>query len=206
MLGNAHAFRHIGNVMVTEIEESNMAGWLDTKYGSRRGFVLSKWHQLLYYLGRYHKFEVPLDSIERLVFVCSGNICRSAFAEAVAKSLGMDAISVGVHAIEGASANSQAISTAHEMGYDLTSHRTTPVMYPIFKKTDLLIAMEPWQAVLVRDNLAIRHHTTLLGMWAKPIRPHIDDPYQRSEIYFKNCFNYIEKSVHAIANKIRKSN
>ena len=182
-----------------------MVNWFIARYGSRRGFVESKWHQLLYFLGRYRHYQFPRDSIERLVFVCSGNICRSAFAEAVAKSLGLEAISVGVHAIEGAQANAQAVSTAHAMGYDLTTHRTTPAMYPVYKKTDLLIAMEPWQAELIRENLAQTCHTTLLGMWAKPVRPYIADPYERSDQYFKNCFTYIEKSIHAIANKIRKS-
>jgi len=183
-----------------------MSDWFTARYGSRKGFAKSKWHQLLYYFGRYREYAVPWGSIERLVFVCSGNICRSAFAETVAKSLGVDAISVGLHAIEGEPANAQAIITAKSLGYDLTTHRTTPVMYPVFKKTDLFIAMEPWQAEIIKKNLSRKHHATLLGIWAKPTCPYIDDPYLRSESYFKYCFNYIEKSVHAISDKIRKAN
>ena len=179
--------------------------WFSTHYGSRKGFVVSKWHQLLYYLGRYQQYDVPWSRIERLVFVCTGNICRSAFSEAVAKAMGFDAISVGVYAIEGAPANAQAIRTAQAMGYDLTGHRTTPVMYPIFKKTDLLVAMEPWQAELVRDNLSRVHCTTLLGIWANPRRPYLHDPYMQADAYFEQCFNYIEKSVHAVVDKIQKA-
>jgi protein-tyrosine phosphatase len=163
-----------------------MTNWLKNYYGSREGFINTKWHQLLYLLGRYRMYEeVPWNSIKRFVFVCSGNICRSAFAEAVAKSRGVDAISTGVHAIEGAPANKQAISTAQAMGYDLTLHRTTPIMYPIFNKTDLLIAMEPWQADIAALNLAQKYHTTLLGIWMKPMQPFIYDPYRQSEFYFK---------------------
>lgn len=183
----------------------NMIDIFIARYGSRRGFVKSKWYQLLYYLGRYRHYNVPWSSIDRLVFVCTGNICRSAFAEAVAKKLGIKAISVGIHAIEGAPADRQAISTAEAMGYNLSSHLTTPIMYPEFNRTDLLIAMEPWQAELVSSNLSQKYHTTLLGMWSNPIRPYIHDPYMKSESYFNNCFNYIEKSVHAIAAKLQKS-
>jgi len=175
------------------------------RYGSRKEFLDSKWHQLLFLLGWYKMYNIPWESIERLVFVCSGNICRSAFAEAVAKKIGIDAISVGVYAMEGALANDHAISIAQVMGYDLTEHRTTPIMYPILHKSDLLIAMEPWQATLVKQNLAQRYHTTLLGIWGTPIRPYISDPYMRSDAYFRHCFNYIEKCVHVISSKLQKT-
>lgn len=180
--------------------------WFNTRYGSRRGFIETKWHQVRYFLGRYQQYQVPWDRIERLVFVCTGNICRSAFAEAVAKSLGVPAISVGIHAIEGAHADPQAISTAKSMGYNLEVHRTTPIMYPQYRNSDLLLAMEPWQAELIHHNLAMKHYTTLLGMWGKPAQPYIYDPYMRSESYFKNCFTYIEKTVNAVTAKIRTAN
>ena len=176
--------------------------WFYDRYGSRRSFVLSKWHQLLNAFGKYKQDDIPWHAIERLVFVCKGNICRSAFAEAVAKSLGIKAISAGIHAVEGAPANEQAILTAKTMGYDLAMHHTTPIMYPILSKSDLLIAMEPWQATLISQHLAHKYYTTLLGLWGKPIRPYIADPFGRSPAYFENCFKYIEKSVVSVANKI----
>lgn len=176
--------------------------WIEARYGSRKGLVLTAWHQLLNVFGLYKPDDIPWNTIERFVFVCSGNICRSAFAEAVAKSIGIHAISVGIHAIENAPANMQAIITAKKLGYSLDEHRTTPIMYPLLKKTDLLIAMEPWQAKLVAQNLSRRSYATLLGLWGKPARPYISDPYNRSPEYFEKCFNYIEKSVHAIAAKL----
>ncbi len=181
------------------------ANWFYDCYGSRKGFVLAKWHQMLYAFGLYHQDAIPWCSIERIVFICSGNICRSAFAEAVAKSIGIDAISAGVYAIENAPANEQAIITADTMGYDLANHRTTPIMYLVLRKSDLLVAMEPWQADLVSQNLASRHHTTLLGLWSKPACPLITDPFNQSPAYFEHCFKHIEQSVHGIAEKIKKA-
>jgi len=177
--------------------------WFYDRYGTRKGFLYSKWHQLQYYLGKYSCYDIPMENIERLVFVCKGNICRSAFGEAVAKSLGINTISAGIHAKIGAPANEQAIITAREMGYDLSTHKTTPIVYPILNETDLLIAMEPWQAEIIRYELGSEHHTTLLGLWMNPKRPLLVDPYGRSPEYFKNCFRYIEKSVHAIADKMK---
>lgn len=181
------------------------ANWFDARYGSRNGFARSKWHQFLNLVGRYRQDPVPWNVIDRLVFVCSGNICRSAFAEAVAKADGLNAISVGLHAIEDAPANEQAIKTAHLLGYDLSAHRTTPVMYPVLKQTDLLVVMEPWQIELSAKHLSRSHHAILLGLWGEPVRPYISDPFMRSPAYFEHCFNYIEKSVHAITAKLKQA-
>ena len=100
--------------------------WLSNNYGSRRGFVSTYWHRLLYLFGRYHSYgQVDWSSIERLVFICKGNICRSAYAEAVARSLGINAISCGIDTIEDAPANDCAISEAKQQGIDLNGHVTT---------------------------------------------------------------------------------
>lgn len=47
------------------------------------------------------------------------------------------------------------------------------------EKTDLLVAMEPWQEDLIIPNLACGHHTTLMGMWSKPVRPYISSLFNR---------------------------
>ena len=149
--------------------------------------------------------KVNWDEIDRLVFVCKGNICRSAYAEAVAKSLGIKAISCGISTKNDLPANSDAIKAASERGIDLSRHKTTPVMYVILRKTDLIVAMEPWQADSLTKNLKRKHHVTLLGLWLSPLRPHVQDPYGFTATYFDNCFNYIENSVNEIAKKIKNS-
>ena len=180
--------------------------WLAERYGSRRGFMRTYWHRLLYILGRYRNYQkVDWQSVERLVFVCKGNICRSAYAEAVARSLGIEAISCGLDTIEDAPANVDAVRTAHKRGFDLEKHKTTPIMYLILRKTDLLVAMEPWQTGFLGRYLSRKHHHTLLGLWTQPFLPHIQDPYGSSSVYFEKCFSYIEKSVHEIAKKTKET-
>ena len=179
---------------------------LADSYGSRTGFVLTYWHRLLYLMGRYRKCQdIDWGSVERLVFVCKGNICRSAFAEAVARSLGMDAVSCGLQTVMSAPANKDASITAGKMGYDLGDHKTTPIMYLALRKTDLLVAMEPWQAGYISRQLVRPHMYTLLGLWSRPILPHIQDPHGSSNAYFDLCFSKIENSVHGIVEKIEKT-
>jgi protein-tyrosine phosphatase len=183
----------------------NTEQWLINHYGSRRGFVRTVWHRFLYLLGRYRNYtQIDLQPVKRLVFVCKGNICRSAYAEAVANSLGIEAISCGLDAIEDAPANDVAIDTARKLGFDLAPHTSRPIMYLILKKTDLLVAMEPQQAEYLQKNLRRNHACTLLGLWSQPALPHIQDPYGSSPEYFKKCFTYIQTSVNELASKIEK--
>ena len=179
--------------------------WMKTRYGSGRGFLMMYWHGLRNRFGAYDKHKhVDWKDIKRVVFICKGNICRSAFAERVARKVGVEVISCGINAIVDGPANREAVRIAKQMGYDLSVHRTTPIMYPIFLKSDLLVVMEPEQSDIVKYYLTKAHHITLLGLWGKPERPFIYDPYGTTPEYFRSCFNFIEKSVYAIADKIRK--
>lgn len=175
------------------------------QYGSRRGFVYTYWYRFQFFLGRYgHYKQVDWGSVERLVFICKGNICRSAYAEAVAHSLGLEAISCGLDTIENAPANADAIEAADVFGFDLHDHITKPVMYVSLKKTDLLLAMEPWQIQFLENNLNRKHQYSLLGLWAKPALPYIHDPYGSSSAYFEKCFTYIQEGVQALAGKMNQ--
>ncbi len=190
----------------TETRQRNgcLKQWLADRYGSRRGFVLTLWHKFLYMIGRYRTYrQIDWDSVERLVFVCKGNICRSAYAEVIAKSLGVEAVSCGIDTRNGLPANADAILAAKARGVDLSKHKTTPISSLVHKKGDLLIAMEPWQADHLVNKLSGDHKISLLGIWSDFKRPHIHDPYGASSIYFNHCFNYIEKSVNEVAHKVR---
>ena len=190
----------------TETRQRNgcLKQWLADRYGSRRGFVLTLWHKFLYMIGRYRAYRhIDWDSVERLVFVCKGNICRSAYAEVIAKSLGVEAVSCGIDTRNGLPANADAILAAKARGVDLSKHKTTPISSLVHKKGDLLIAMEPWQADHLVNKLSGDHKISLLGIWSGFKRPHIHDPYGASSIYFNHCFNYIEKSVNEVAHKVR---
>ena len=180
--------------------------WIQDNYASRRGLVRTCWHRFLYICGCYRKYRrINWGGIDRLVFVCKGNICRSAFAEAVARSLGMEAVSCGLRTIVEAPANEGAVNAARVLGYDLREHRTKPIMYLLFRKTDLIIVMEPWQAEFIDLHLSREHSYTLLGLWHKPVIPHIQDPFGSSCAYFERCFNKIEMSVHEIVTQIKNS-
>ena len=190
--------------MLQNTPKNDINRWLVERYGSRRGYVHTQAHRVLYLMGWYRNYKkLEWSTVERLVFVCKGNICRSAYAEAVARSLGLDAISCGIDTQDGKPANNEAIRCAATKGFDLSQHRTTSLKSLAFKKSDLFIAMEPLQIRVLEQTLGKRHMYTLAGLWTSPIFPHIEDPYGRNQAYFNTCFNNIEKSIGAIVENIR---
>ena len=150
--------------------------WMMGNYGSRRSVLRTYLYRALYLFGKYHRYrQVNWDSVERLVFVCKGNICRSAYAAAFAKYLGIDAISCGLATKLGNPAHD--IEVAALRGVDLSRHETAPVQSLKFKEKDLLLAMEPWQVESLSKQYSGHHSCSLLGLWGKPTLPYIHDPY-----------------------------
>lgn len=177
-----------------------------SEYGSFRGFLRAKRYSLFYHLGLYDKYKnINWKNVKRLVFVCKGNICRSAFAEAVAKSLAMDVASFGISTIDNSPADNNAIYHAQKKGFRLDNHMTTSFTTFQRKPGDLYIAMEPSHlSALKQKNLSNAPPVTLAGLWCAKARPYIEDPYGKSPDYFENCFSCIVEVVHTIKAELQK--
>ncbi|NNC91334.1 MAG: low molecular weight phosphatase family protein [Acidimicrobiia bacterium] len=80
----------------------------------------------------------------RVLFVCSGNICRSPFAEVLARDLreDIDFASAGTIALTGNPASATGIAVAAELGVDLVDHRATHLTADVLSASDLVYAME----------------------------------------------------------------
>jgi protein-tyrosine phosphatase len=139
------------------------------------------------------------DAVTRLVFVCHGNICRSAFAHAVAERLGANVASFGLSTASGKTAHGPAIEAANAMGVSLHQHRTTRVEDFIVLPGDLLIGMETRHLRKMASIPALSATPrTLLGLWAAPPIPHIHDPYRLDPRYMATCLRRIEQATERL--------
>ena len=85
----------------------------------------------------------------RLLFVCSGNTCRSPLASVLAKreltELGwrVEVRSAGVAALHGEPASEGSLRAAVRHGLDLSAHKSRPVDAELVDWADLILVMSP---------------------------------------------------------------
>jgi protein-tyrosine-phosphatase len=89
----------------------------------------------------------------RIVFVCTGNSCRSPLAEVLARrryaDLPLHFASAGTSAAAGEPASAGARAVAHELGLDLDAHRSAPLDASALAGADWVIGLTRTHAALV---------------------------------------------------------
>lgn len=154
--------------------------------------------------GYAHYRNIDWSAVRRVVFICAGNICRSPYAEARARALGMNASSFGLNATDGAPAYWRAIDNAAVRGVDLTEHAGRSVAGFQLRPGDLVLGMEidhvhahatRWRAAGAQ--------VSLLGLWSRTPTPFIQDPYSRRDRYFQACFARIDAGIAGLAARLR---
>lgn len=179
-----------------------MRTYIQHRFGTFRGLVRATLGYAELASGRLVQFRLrDPQSVQRVVFVCHGNICRSAYAHMVAKRLGMHVASLGLSTSTGNGSPPPARASAHRLGVDMDHHKATSwndfIVYP----GDLFLVMEVRQAHEMRRRLGKRDDVSvaLLGMWGQPVMPHLHDPYSLCAPYFDTCFRRVERAVERLA-------
>jgi len=152
--------------------------------------------------------EIP-RSVNRILFVCYGNLCRSVLAEAIMKDLkaarGLEHVEVasaGIGALPDYPAPYEVVEVAQDRGLDVTGHRSKPLNALLFDWADMILVMESY----MRDEIELvwpendADKIFLLSSFAPGSNwsSDIDDPYGSSSDDFERCFDRIEASVQGL--------
>lgn len=140
----------------------------------------------------------------RILIICSGNICRSPFAEAVLREMMRDSAivkSAGILGIENEKASPYAFSEARKRGYDLSFHKSTALIKETVDWADLILVMDESHFKHIKKNYpAALYRTRFLAGWNDIIS--IQDPYGGDLETYRKAFDEIEKCLSKIKDRL----
>jgi len=143
-----------------------------------------------------------------LVFVCTGNTCRSPMAEQLCRHLvarklgcapedlpqrGVLIRSAGVAAMSGAEASPEAVRVLHEMGLDLSEHGSRPLTQNLIYQADQVLVMTQ------SHRQAILQHCPDAAEWVTLLSPDqtdVTDPIGGTLEMYRQCAAQIESYLH----------
>jgi L-threonylcarbamoyladenylate synthase len=143
-----------------------------------------------------------------ILFVCSGNTCRSPLAEAMCRALlaeqlgckadelparGIHVMSAGLGAGTGSPAAAEAVSAAQAYGADLARHASQPLSLALLQDADYIFAMtgQHLRTLLGR----VPPGTTLESL--SPEGVDVQDPFGTDQASYNACAVEIHQHLHA---------
>ena len=133
---------------------------------------------------------------KNVLMVCTGNICRSPYAEyaLAAKAPGVKVSSAGSSALVDEGADTTALEVARERGVDMTPHVARQLSTARVAGSDLVLVMddEHLRRLLKRYPEA-RGKTFKLGKWLGD--KNIVDPYLKPASFFALVYDEIDAAI-----------
>jgi len=191
---------------------------IDTAIGGALGGLKRTVKHLYWRAYGLFLIQPPIPPSPRsLLFVCKGNICRSPFAEAMARRHVPDGLpiafrSAGIDVGQPEGCPRETLAAAETFGIDLSGHRSRQIDAELVAGADMVLAMEAWQASRLRKVFPEhREKVYLLPLFEEspPGRPdagrllNIRDPYGRAIEDFIECFERIEACLKGIFSGVR---
>jgi protein-tyrosine-phosphatase len=145
-----------------------------------------------------------------ILFVCTGNTCRSAMAEGMLKAMlkekGMDHIQVssaGIAASSGEAASRSSISVMDEIGIDLKNHRARQVSTKQVKEADLILTMTEGHKNMIQSwEPSVWKKIFTLMEYADAAGKDISDPFGLPEEEYRRTREELRQALEKIIEKL----
>ncbi len=149
----------------------------------------------------YRKEEKRMN----ILFVCTGNTCRSAMAAAIMNKIAVEndldirIESAGIFAEEGMGASENAVKAVEKYGIDLTNHRTQPITEDLINNSDIILTMTNAHKQVLETMTKGKVYTLLEYTGSQG---DINDPYGGDLEEYEECAQDIYDALVDAAEKI----
>lgn len=155
--------------------------------------------------------ERPRTETFKILFVCTGNTCRSPMAQAVARSelerRGWEHVQVasaGVAADSGANASTEAVNVVERYGMNLRSHRSQTLTTDLLDWADLVLVMSPSHLARVQ-RMGYGDKASLLGDFAAGgdgLGGGVSDPFGADEAVYEKTLRELQGLISAALERL----
>ena len=149
--------------------------------------------------------------MKNILFICTGNTCRSPMAEVLFKfktgsNSPWKSSSAGTHALSGTPASLEAQIVVNEIGANLKDHNSKPINKKLIEEADLILVMTKGHQKYISKNFSnVSHRVYLINELGTSKVKDISDPYGSAIEIYRNTCNEIAHAIDELITFLKLS-